>query len=170
MDGSTGAGRSRTATRRRVGYGASIVVNGILLYLVNVAPGWAVLPFLSPAFGSVLPWVNASMALSILTATLYLAVDTPTVKGIGDLLTQAVGLIAMIRLWQVFPFDFGADPGGWPTAFRVLLAIGIVGSAIGMIVTAVVALRLPRRAERRPGAAAQPGRPTNSSAGRLNPP
>lgn len=147
MNGSTGAGRSRTATRRRVGYGASIVVNGILLYLVNVAPGWAVLPFLSPDFSSVLPWLNASMALGVLTSIGYLAVDTPTVKGIGDLLTQAVGLIAMIRLWQVFPFDFGSDPGGWPIVVRVLLAIGIVGTAIGMIVTAVVALGGGRRWE-----------------------
>lgn len=157
MTRSIGEARSRTATQRRVGYGVSIGVNGVLLFLINVAPGWAVLPFLTADFTAVLPWVNASMALGIVTTIGYLAVDTPRIKGIGDLLTQAVGLIAMIRLWQVFPFDFGSDPGAWPTVFRVFLAFGIVGAAIGMIVTAVVVVRGGRRSDARPRGDASAG-------------
>lgn len=152
MARSISAGRSRTAAQRRVGYGVSVVVNGILMFLINVAPGWAVLPFLTADFTAVLSWVNASMALGIVANAAYLAVDTPRVKGIGDLLTEAVGLIAMVGLWQVFPFDFGADPGSWSTVVRILLVIGIAGTAVGMIVTAVVAVRGGRRSDDQPRA------------------
>lgn len=138
MTGTITAGRTRSVAQRRAGYCASIVVNGVLLYLINVAPGWRIVPFLTSDFSSVLPWINASMVLSIVTGAVYLVIDAPLVKGIGDLLTQCVGLVALVELWRVFPFETGSD--AWPAVFRVVLAVGIVGTVIGVIVTAVVAL------------------------------
>ena len=46
----------------------------------------------------------------------------------------------MIRLWQVFPFDF-ADGTAWPVLVRVLLLLGIVGGAIGIVVNLVALVR-----------------------------
>ena len=47
----------------------------------------------------------------------------------------------MIRLVQVFPFDFGAEPTAWPTVVRVVLLVGIIGTAIAMIVSLATAVR-----------------------------
>lgn len=173
MTGTITARRTRSVAQRRAGYCASIVVNGVLLYLINVAPGWRIVPFLTSDFSSVLPWINASMVLSIVTGAVCLVIDAPIVKGIGDLLTQCVGLVALVQLWRVFPFETGSN--AWPVVFRVVLAVGIVGTVIGVIVTAVVSLaQLPpfgdptphrgRRAEAMtkapPSEDASPGRST----------
>lgn len=116
-------------------------VNAVLLFLINVTPGWSILPFLTPDMSIVLPWINASMVAGILANVVYLIRDTPRIKSIGDLVTQAIGLVAMIRLWQVFPFDFGADANAWATVVRVVLIVGVVGTAIAMIVSVVISIR-----------------------------
>lgn len=141
---STNDQRRGSPMGRRVAYTTSIIVNGILMYLVNVAPGWSIVPFLTPDFATVLPWINASMMMGIASNVVYLAIDTPPVKGIGDLITQAVGLVGLVQLWRVFPFAFGTDITVWPTVARVLLAVAITGTVIGLIVTAVNAPRDPR--------------------------
>lgn len=129
------------AAGRRAGYAVALTVNAVLLFLINVTPGWSILPFLTTGMSTVLPWINASMVAGILANAVYLLVDIPLVKGIGDLLTEAVGLVAMIRLWQDFPFDFGAEPNAWATVVRVGLIVGIVGTVIAMIVSIVTAIR-----------------------------
>jgi hypothetical protein len=133
--------RPGSVAGRRAGYAVALTVNAVLLFLINVTPGWSILPFLTAGMSTVLPWINASMVAGILANAVYLLVDTPLVKSIGDLLTEAVGLVAMIRLWQVFPFDFGAEPNAWATVVRVVLIVGIVGTVIAMIVSIVTAIR-----------------------------
>lgn len=135
-----GRRRARTGARR-AGSAAAVVVNVVLLILVNVAPGWSILPFLTPDMSIVLPWINASFAVAIAANLVYLVRDTPRIRGIGDLATDVVGLIATIRVWQVFPFDFGAEPSFWSVLLRVLLAVGIAGTTIAMIVSLVTAVR-----------------------------
>ncbi len=137
-----------TAGQRRTGYAVSVIVNAALLYLINVSPGWTVVPFLTTDMSSVLPWINASLALSILVNAVYIVADNRLVKGVGDLLTLSVGLVALIQLWQVFPFDFGADPTPWPTLIRLALAAGIIGTVIGIIVACFTTLRSAGRNSR----------------------
>lgn len=126
---------------RRAGYVVAVAINGLLLFAINVTPGWSVVPFLTSDMADVLPWINASMAAGILVNAVYLFRDSPRVKGIGDLVTEVVGLLAVVRLWQVFPFDFGAEPTAWATVVRVLLVVAMAGTAIAMIVNVVTALR-----------------------------
>ena len=54
---------------------------------------------------------------------------------------SAIGLAAMVRIWQVFPFSFEQGGFPWETVFRWFLAIGIVGSAIGIVVALVSLVR-----------------------------
>jgi len=133
--------RRRVRPHQLGGYIAAVVVNAVLLVLVNVTPGWSILPFLTPDMAFVLPWINASMVAGIMVNAVYLFRDTPRIKGFGDLITEVIGLVAMIGLWQVFPFDFGAGSSGWATVVRVALVIGIVGTIIAMIVSVVMVIR-----------------------------
>ncbi|HEY5881484.1 MAG TPA: hypothetical protein VIU11_21420, partial [Nakamurella sp.] len=99
----------RARRTRRGGYVGAIVVNAIMLYLINVWPGWAVLPFLTDDLRVVLPWINASILTSIVVNVGYLVADPRWVRALGSIVTGVVGLVATVRMWQVFPFDFAGS-------------------------------------------------------------
>jgi hypothetical protein len=128
--------RPEVATRR-VGYGIAIAVNALLLYLVNVSPGWAAVPFLTDDTTHVLGWVNASIVAGIVANALYVVVDRRWFRPLGELLVTLVGLTALVRLWQVFPFAFDDSEIPWHDIARWVLAIGIAGSVIGLIANLV---------------------------------
>jgi len=131
------ATRRPSAAARRTGYVFAILVNGALLYAVNVWPGWDVLPFLTDEFTQVLDLVNASIVVSLVANFLYLARDTRAVKALGDIVTTGVAIAVGVRMWQVFPFDFGEATFDWELVVRILLAVGIVGMAIAIVVNIV---------------------------------
>jgi hypothetical protein len=128
--------RPEVATRR-VGYGIAIAVNALLLYLVNVSPGWAAVPFLTDDTTHVLGWVNASIVAGIVANALYVVVDRRWFRPLGELLVTLVGLTALVRLWQVFPFAFDDGEIPWHDVARWVLAIGMAGSVIGLIANLV---------------------------------
>jgi hypothetical protein len=117
----------------------------LLLYLVNVRPGWEGLSFLTDETSQVLDLVNLSLWAGVVANLVYVLVDRPVVKAVGDPVTTAIGLVAIVRVWQVFPFDFG---GWWfdaTTLVRVLLVIAAVGSAAAIVVQVVSLVSLGRR-------------------------
>jgi hypothetical protein len=142
---------------RRAGYVVAILVNTALLYVVNVWPGWQTLSFLTEDTRQVLGLVNLSMVAGLVANVVFLAHDAPWLKALGDLVTTGIGLAALIRVWQVFPFDFRGSSFDWALLARFVLAVAIVGSAIGMVVQFVSLLR--RVVEHGPPSA-RPGRRT----------
>jgi uncharacterized membrane protein YesL len=108
-----------------------------MLYVVNVWPGWQELGFLTEDTREVLGLVNASIVVSIAANLVYIVRDPGWLRSAGELVTTAVGLAAMIVIWEVFPFDFGDAAFDWAILVRVLLAIGIIGSVIGMFARVV---------------------------------
>lgn len=122
---------------RRAGYMIAVGINVVLLWLANVEPGWEVLPFLTPDMAQVMPLVNASIIAGAVANAVYLAADPTWLKALGDLVTTAVGIVAMVAMWRVFPFDFGDASFDWALLFRWVLGVGIAGSAIGIVVNLV---------------------------------
>lgn len=120
---------------RRAGYVVAAVLNALMLYAVNRWPGWQSLGFLTDRTPEVLGLVNASMAVSLVANVVYLWRDGPRVRATGDLVGTAVGLAAMVRIWQVFPFDFGDSSLDWALLVHILLGVGIFGSVVGIIVS-----------------------------------
>ena len=70
---------------------------------------------------------------------LYLVADPPRLRALGDLVTTGVGLAAIVRVWQVFPFDLGGTP--WEVVVRVLLVVAMFGSGVAIIVALVRLVR-----------------------------
>jgi len=126
--------RRPSAGARRAGYGVAIGLGAALLFVLNGAPGWQAIPFLTSATDQVLWLVNLSLAAGIAANAVYLVHDSPDVKLPGDLVTTGIGLATAIRIRQVFPFALSS---GWSTAVRVLLVIAIAGSCIALVVQAV---------------------------------
>lgn len=134
--------REPTAARR-VGYAIAAAVNAVILFLVNGWPGWDALPFLTDG-ERVLPLINAALVVSVAANLIYLIVPARRLVAAGGVLTTGLGLAVLIRLWQVFPFDFGGS-SGWTMAVRAVLMLAIVGSAIAIPVQIVAVVRPPRR-------------------------
>lgn len=126
----------RTTTSRSGNLGSAIV-NALLLYGINMWPGWQVLPFLTADMSRVLDLINASLIAGIIVNLVCVVVHARTLVALGNLVVIGFGVAAMLRLWEVFPFDFGTGWSGWPVLVRVLLVLGIVGSAIGAVVEVV---------------------------------
>ena len=129
-------GRGANPTGSYVG---GAVVNVVLLVLVNAWPGWEAVPFLTDRTPLVLGLVNASLVTGIVVDLVLTVGHPPRLKALGDLAIGAVGIAALVRIWQVFPFDLLGTP--WELLVRLLLVVGVVGSGIAMLVAMVRLVR-----------------------------
>ena len=136
----TTVARRPSTAGRRAGYVIAIVINAVLLWLIHVSPGWDAVAFLTADFQRVLWLIDLSLVVTIAVNVLYLFRDPRRLTAAGSALTSAIGFAACVRILQVFPFDFG-DSGFWPVVFRIALWIGIVGSAIAVVVGLVGVVR-----------------------------
>jgi hypothetical protein len=128
---------------RRAGHVLGAVIDVALLVAVTAWPGWEVVPSLDDGFRGVVGLIAASLALNAVAELVYAVVDRPRVKAAGDVVTLAVSLLVTVRLWQVFPFTF-PDGTPWATVARVLLGLALAGTAVGIVVALVTAVRPPR--------------------------
>jgi hypothetical protein len=136
--------RSRPSrAARSVGYTVAAVVNTVLLFLLNVRPGWRSVPFLTEDTSRVLVLVNLSLAAGVVTNLTYVLHDAPRWKALGDLVANGLSLAVLIRVWAVFPFAF--DAREWTLLTRTVLVIAMVGTSIAMVVQAVSATGAPNR-------------------------
>lgn len=135
-----GADRGPSAGQR-IGHLIGAAVNGLLLFLVNVDPGWQAVPFLTPDAAEVVPLVNASLVVSAMVELARAAIDPPWLRALGSVLTTGISLAVMVRTLQVFPFDFGDSEVNWEVWVRVGLWFL---SIVLMIALAVEVARLIR--------------------------
>lgn len=120
---------------RRFGYALSIAMNGVLMYAVAVWPGWAAVPFLTDDAVLVVPFALASLAVGMAVNATWFAADPPWWRALGEAITGALAVAVGVRLWQVFPFDFGDQQTPWRMLTRFVLAVIIAGAAIGVAVS-----------------------------------
>ena len=132
--------RRPPAAARRIGYVVVVVIDALVLYAIHAWPGWDAVPFLTADTELVLPIVTASLVAGIVANLAFVVADPPRFKAFGDLVTTAIALAATVRVWQVFPFDFG-EGFDWALVARVFLVLGIVGSLLGMAVQLTTIVR-----------------------------
>lgn len=146
MTATTATHRPRVAARR-AGYVVAGVLNAGLIYLINVQPGWQVVPLFTEETHQVLGLVNLSLLAGVVINAVYLIYDAPWWKSLGDLATTGIGLAALVRIWQVFPFDFRDASFNWALLVRVVLVVALVGAAIGVVaqVISLVRAAFPRQ-------------------------
>jgi hypothetical protein len=125
---------NRSTASRRVGYLVAAALTAAFLYILNGEPGWRDIPFLTADTEQVLRLVNLSLVASLVANLVYVLSDAPWLKALGGLATTGIGLVALVQIWQVFPFDFAGYRFDWPLVIRIALVVGIVGSVIGLIV------------------------------------
>ena len=132
---------TRSTAARRGGYAVAALVNAVLLYLVNVQPGWQVLPFLTDGMDDVLGVVNLSLTATLVVNLVYLGYDPPWFTAACQVVLSAISLVVAVRLLQVFPFDFSAYAFDWELLTRVVLWLAVLGSAVGIVAALVKLVR-----------------------------
>lgn len=118
---------------RMAGYIIGALVNSAFIWLLNVSPGWRWVPFLSDDFAGVVGVMTLSFALGVVANLVYVALDPPWLRRLGDAVTAAAGLAVLLQLVRIFPFIAPFPWPGWETPFRVLLVLACVGAGIGVI-------------------------------------
>ncbi|MEV0133305.1 hypothetical protein AB0H83_33185 [Dactylosporangium sp. NPDC050688] len=126
---------------RRFGYAVSVSVNLVIMYVLNVSPGWQAASILTGTTTQVLGMVNLSLLAGVVVNVVYVVADGPLVRRLGDLATTAISMVALVRVWQVFPFDFAGSAVDWGIVTRSVLVAALAGTGIAVLVH-VVALTL----------------------------
>ncbi len=132
---------------RRVGYLVAAAFAVVVLVVLLVSPGWEAASFVTDDGEQVIGLVAGSVVLSLVVNLVWVVADPPRLRALGELATSVVGVVVCARLLDVFPFTFD-DGSRWPTVIRVLLWLGVVGSAIGTVTNLVALVRGPRPAAR----------------------
>lgn len=128
------SGRAPPSAERRVGYGAAIIVNAILLFVARNLLDWDVLPFLTDEYNRVLPAITLTLVVTIAVNVLRLGYSPRWFVIVTDAVATIFGLYASVRMFQVFPFDFSSYDLRWDLLVRALLIIAIGGSLIALLV------------------------------------
>ena len=131
-----------STTGRKVGYAVTIVLNGVLLFIANNLLAWGWFPWLTDDFERVLPVLNTSIIVSMIVNTVFLAYDPRWFKTVADILTTSLSIAVGVRMWQVFPFDFSRYDRDWAHTVRWIIAIGIFGATIALIVNIALLARI----------------------------
>jgi hypothetical protein len=128
-------------TVRRTGHALVALADAVLLWLIHIWPGWEVVPFLTSDMSMVLGMLDAALVAGVLVQLALFVRDDGWLPPAGLVVTSAVGLALTVRVLQVFRFDFDTA-SHWDLVVRVLLLVGIVGSAIGLLAAVVSLLRV----------------------------
>ena len=119
---------------RRFGYVVAAAVNVGLLYVVSNLLDWDLLPFLTGSFDRVVPIISISLAANVAVNLFYIFHDAMPLKSLTQIGLLGINMVATVRVFQVFPFDFSEYDFGWATVARALLIISMIGIVIGVIV------------------------------------
>ncbi|RDI34356.1 hypothetical protein [Lentzea flaviverrucosa] len=137
---STARTSSRT-TARRGSYLAGALADIALLLLINLSPGWRAVPVLTEAAAAVVVVVDVALAVALVVNLLCLVRPRRPLTAVGDVVSTAAGLVALVRTAQVFPFTFADPATDWATIVRLTLVSIIVIVSIALLAQIVMLLR-----------------------------
>jgi hypothetical protein len=126
--------------KRLADYIAAVIFNIIFLVIVNKVPDWNI-AFIKDSFPDILWAVNTSVAVSIAGNFILIFLHPRFLHHIFNAVFAVFGILATSVILSVFPFQFEDLVGEWLNILvRIVLIIGIVGSAVAVVVNVVKAI------------------------------
>ena len=126
--------------RRMTDYIFAVIFNIAFLVVVNKVPDWNIL-FITDSFPAILWAVNTSLAVSIAGNLILIFFHPRFLHHLLNAVFAVFGILATSVVLSVFPFEFADLVGEWLNiVVRIALIVGIVGSAIGVVVHIVNAI------------------------------
>lgn len=136
-DRSHGSGLFETRGRAVSSFGhlVAIGVNLVMLYIVRNLGEWNLLSFLTEDYDRVVGPLSLSIIAAIVGRALRIVLPGRRIGLLIDGVVTAFGFYALLRIFQIFPFEFDPDGFRWDLLARFVLLVGLLGSAIGVLVT-----------------------------------
>jgi hypothetical protein len=126
--------------RRMTEYIFAVIFNIAFLVVVNKVPDWNIQVF-TDTFPDILWAVNTSIGVSIAGNLILIFFHSRFLHHLLNAVFSAFGILAVSVILSVFPFDFSELVGEWLNILiRIALIVGIVGSAISVVVNIVKAV------------------------------
>lgn len=110
-----------------VAFANAVVLVGVVRYLNP-----STLPFLTDGIDRVAQFIRLALAISLIGNVTRIWYSPSWFVGLADLVATLAGMVATLRLFQVFPFDFDDGTTPWTTVVRLLLIAAMVGAAFGI--------------------------------------
>ena len=134
------AGPKKKPPNRISNYIPSIIFNIIILIVLNKIPDWNI-AFITESYPDILRAVNTSLIVHIVGNLILIFIHPLVIHHLANAVFSIFSLIAAWVILSVFPFDFSEIVGNWlNTVIRVCLIVGVVGSAISIVVHVVKAV------------------------------
>jgi glucan phosphoethanolaminetransferase (alkaline phosphatase superfamily) len=118
------------------GYIATAVVNGILFWLVNAIGNWNI-RFITGEWAAVLWALNLSILATIVVNAMLVFFHLRFLHYVGKVGLGILSLLAGIVMVTVYPFDFSYINSWLNTVVRIVLYVGVGGTAIAIVVDSV---------------------------------
>ena len=126
--------------RRMTDYIFAVIFNIAFLVVVNKVPDWNIQVF-TDKFTDILWAVNTSIGVSIAGNLILIFFHPRFLHHLLNAVFSAFGILAISVILSVFPFDFSELVGEWLNILiRIALIVGIVGSAISVVVNIIKAV------------------------------
>ena len=129
------------ALGRRIGYGIAVGINLVMVWVVYNVLEWGWPPFITEDWTRVRGVVAMSMIVAIIVNAAFILFDPRWFRGIGEAISGFASLIASLRVFSVYPFDFSPYAGPWDFLAKFILVVAIVGTVIGIVTNLGKAIR-----------------------------
>lgn len=112
---------------------ASVLGYTVILVLLNVVPGWQVVPFLTPAVDHAVSLANLALIVMLVSRAVALVEPSPRLRAAARYVVALICLALLAELWVTFPFQFGFEPESWASATRLVLgALFVLALVVGV--------------------------------------
>lgn len=118
---------------QRIGYGSTILVDLLLLWIVDNLLDWDILPFLTAEFGQVSRLIVFSLVVSMVAHASLLVSERPRSGSVEQAVLAGVNLWVAVQVLRVFPFDFSRYDFDWDVVVRILLFLAILGTIVDLV-------------------------------------
>jgi hypothetical protein len=128
----------RSRDSRQVDYVVAVALDALLLFVLNVWPTWASLPFVTVDAIQAVTILNIATVVNIDLNGLCLAVDFGWLKPLTEFINAVFSLMFAMEVRRSFPFNLPAGSVDWELIARLAILVTIIGSVIGIIVQFVL--------------------------------
>ncbi len=122
---------------RVTGYGISIVVNAVLLYVAHNLLAWGV-PILTPAFNDARWAIDLSLGATIVANAIFMAYNAGCFRHLSETVLDLLALLSVYTIYRVFPFQF--DEPWWYDGANLTLVLVMFAILIAAIVNTIQAV------------------------------
>lgn len=126
---------------RRFGYAVAAGINAVLYFIVSNIVEWQWPGFITSDFDRVDEIILVSVVAGVVANVTYIWNDTMPLKAFMEASLNTISLVATIRLWQVFPFDFSENSFDWSWVARFVLVVAMFGTGVSLVVNGLRGVR-----------------------------